>query len=102
MNHATDSHNLTNTIRQTALDNGADLVGFAPTDVFELNAPTNKKPSLLMPNPKSIIVIACGRKLNEDRLYTYEWDPGFSRTTIRLKKHVDILRKEARKSVETG
>ena len=94
------SKQLTDAIREVGLKNGADLVGFTSSKKMEEGAPKGHKPSVLMPNSNSIITLACGRQLNEDRDYEYEWGPGYSKTYIKLKDCLEPLRKEARKSVE--
>jgi epoxyqueuosine reductase QueG len=53
-----------------------------------------------MPNATSVIVLACGRKLNEDRNYFYRWGPDFSLTYIRLKNETKQGRTEARRCIE--
>ena len=95
-----ENKKLTNEIRTIALKTGADLVGFTSAKKMEESAPLKHKPSALMLKAKSIITLACGRHLNEDRDYEYEWGPGYSKTYIKLKDHLPPLRKEARKSVE--
>jgi epoxyqueuosine reductase QueG len=75
---------------------GAELVGFVSAEKLEEGAPKGHRPSDLMSNARSIIILACGRKLNEDRNYFYRWGPDFSLTYIRLKDEVKQHRKEAR------
>ena len=91
---------LSEEINALGLKTGANLVGFTSAIKIEEGAPTNHKPSVLMPKAKSIITLACGRKLNEDRDYEYEWGPGYSKTYIKLKDCLVPLRKEARISVD--
>ena len=91
---------LTEEIRTLGLKTGADLVGFTSAIKLEEGAPKGHKPSVLTPKAKSIITLACGRKLNEDRDYEYEWGPGYSKTHIKLKDYLVPLRKEARISVD--
>jgi len=91
---------LTDEIKRLALKTGADLVGFTSAEILEKGAPKGHKPSELISNAKSVIILACGRKLNEDRDYEYEWGPGYSKTYIKLKDCLVPLRSEARKSVE--
>ena len=91
---------LTEEIREIGLRNGAELVGFAPAEKLENGAPLSHRPSDFLGNAKSVIVLACGRKLNEDRDYFYEWGPHFSLTRIQLKEELKPLRREARRSVE--
>lgn len=92
--------NLTDDIRNLGLNTGAELVGFAPAKKIEKAAPKDHKPSDLMPKARSIIVLACGRKLNEDREYFYKWGPHFSLTYIKLKDDLRKKRREARKCIE--
>jgi len=62
------SEELTNRIITIALGSGADLVGIVSAD--QLNrAPEGHRPSDLLPTARSVVVLACGRKLNEDRYY---------------------------------
>jgi hypothetical protein len=79
---------LTDEIRKLGLNNGAELVGFTSAERIERDAPEGHRPSDLMPNAKSVIVLACGRKLNEDREYVYKWGPNFSLTHIKLKDEI--------------
>jgi epoxyqueuosine reductase QueG len=87
-------------IKKLGLETGADLVGFASARRLEENSPEGHKPSNLMLNAKSIIVLACGRKLNEDRTYVYRWGPDYALTFIKLKDEVKQHRREARPSIE--
>lgn len=98
MQYRTDK--LTDQIRDLGLSTGAELVGFASAEKLERTAPKGHRPSELMLNAKSVIILACGRKLNEDRDYFYKWGPNFSLTYIKLKDEIRQLRKEARPSVE--
>ena len=91
---------LTDKIRTLGLKTGADLVGFASAEKLERGSPEGHRPSDLMPNAKSIVVLACGRKLNEDREYSYKWGPNFSLTFIKLKEEVRQRRIEARKCIQ--
>jgi len=95
-----ESEKLTEQIKALALKTGADLVGFTSAKKMEESAPKGHRPSVLIPNAKSIITIACGRQLNEDRDYFYEWGPHYSKTIIKLKDGIAPLRNEARKSVD--
>ena len=95
-----EAEKLTNKIKTIALNSGADLVGFTSADILEKGAPKGHKPSDLMLNAKSVITLACGRQLNEDRNYTYRWGPDFSLTFIKLKTEVEQRRKENRRSIE--
>lgn len=92
--------NLTDCIRHIGLNGGAELVGFASAEEMEKGAPKGHKPSDLMPDARSIVVLACGRKLNEDREYVYKWGPHFSLTYIKLKDDLREKRMEARKCIE--
>jgi len=87
---------LGNEIATLGLTTGADMVGFISAEKLEEGAPKGHRPSDLMPNAKSVIILACGPKLNEDRNYFYRWGPDFSLTYIRLKDKVKQRRKEAR------
>lgn len=91
---------LAEAIRSLGLKTGADLVGFTSAKKMEEGSPKGHKPSVLMPNAKSVITLASGRQLNEDRDYEYEWGPGYSKAHIKLKDRLVPLRMEARKSVE--
>jgi GNAT superfamily N-acetyltransferase len=92
---------LANEITSLGLNMGADLVGFVSAEEIEKGAPNGHKPSDLMSNAKSVIILACGRKLNEDRDYFYRWGPDFSLTYIKLKDEVKQHRREARQCIET-
>jgi len=87
---------LTEQIRTIGLKTGADLVGFASAATMEKGAPRGHKPSDLMLNAKSVIILACGRQLNEDRKYVYKWGPDYSLTYIKLRDEVKQRRIEAR------
>lgn len=91
---------LSEEIRNLALKNGADMVGFTSVKELEKCSETGHRPSDLISNAKTIIVLACGRKLNEDRDYFYRWGPDYSLTYIKLKEEVNHLRKEARGCIE--
>ena len=91
---------LTNKIKTIALSSGAELVGAAPAEQLEEGSPKGHKPSDLMLNAKSVIILACGRQLNEDRKYVYRWGPDFSLTFIKLKDELKQRRREARRSIE--
>ncbi len=92
---------LTTQIKNLGLNTGAELVGFASTEKLERGSPKGHKPSDLMSNARSIIILACGRKLNEDREYFYEWGPDFSLTYIKLKDEIRHLRAQARNCMKT-
>jgi epoxyqueuosine reductase len=91
---------MTEEIRNLGLSKGAELVGFASAEKLESGAPKGHKPSDLLHNAKSIITLACGRKLNEDRNYTYKWGPNYSLTYIKLKDEVRQQRIQARGCIE--
>jgi len=91
---------LTEKIRTLALNTGAELVGFSSAEEMEKGAPKGHRPSDFLENAKSIITLACGRSLNEDRNYIYNWDPHFSLTFIQLKDEVKWHRKQARRCIE--
>jgi epoxyqueuosine reductase QueG/GNAT superfamily N-acetyltransferase len=95
-----ESKRLTDEIRSLALVSGAELVGFASAEEFEQGAKEGHRPSDLMPSAKGVIILACGRKLNEDRTYFYRWGPHFSLTYIRLKDETKQGRLEARRCIE--
>jgi len=92
--------NLTNEIRTLALKTGAELVGFASADTLERESPIGHKPSDILKNARSLILLACGRSLNEDRDYVYNWGPDFSLTYIHLKDEVKWRRKQARGCID--
>ena len=92
---------LTEEIRALGLKTGAELVGFAAVKKMEEGSTEGHKPSLLMSNAKSVIILACGRKLNEDREYSYEWEPQYFKMFIKLKDGIGPLRNGARKSVDS-
>jgi epoxyqueuosine reductase QueG len=91
---------LTEEIRVLALKTGAELVGFAPTERMEKESPVGHRPSDLLKNSKSIVTLACGRSLNEDREYVYDWGPDFSLTYIQLKDEVKWRRKQAKECID--
>jgi len=91
---------LADAITTLSLNNGADLVGFASAETMEVDAPRGHKPSDLLPHAKSVILLACGGKLNEDRTYFYKWGPHYSLTYIRLKDEVKQKRQVARRCIE--
>ena len=75
-----DPKNITKQIKTIALSSGAELFGAVSAKKLEECSPKGHRPSDLMPNAKSIIILACGRKLNEDRTYVYKWGPDYSLT----------------------
>ena len=62
------SEELTSKIMTMALSSGVDLVGISSVDQFE-DAPEGHRPSDLLPTSRSVVVLAGGRKLNENRYY---------------------------------
>jgi len=95
-----ETEKLTDQIRKLGLSTGADLVGFASAEKLEKGAPKGHKPSDLMSNARSIILLACDRKLNEDREYFYKWGPNFSLAYIKLKDEIKQRRTQARRCIE--
>jgi epoxyqueuosine reductase QueG len=95
-----DAKKLTQEITALAKKTGAELVGFTSAKELETKSPINHRPSDLLKNAKSIITLACGRSLNEDRDYIYNWGPDFSLTYIRLKDEVKYRRREARGCID--
>jgi epoxyqueuosine reductase QueG len=91
---------LTEETRDLGIRAGAELVGFASAEKLENDSPKGHRPSVLMANARSIVLLACGRKLNEDRKYFYKWGPDFSLTYIRLKDTVKMQRAKARRCIE--
>lgn len=92
--------NLSDEIRALALKTGAELVGFTSSEKMEKESPPGHRPSELLKDSRSIITLACGRSLNEDREYIYNWGPDFSLTYIRLKDEVKWRRKQARGCID--
>ena len=95
-----EAEDLATRIRALALETGAELVGFASAAEMNKGAPKGHRPSDLLKSSKSMITLACGRSLNEDRDYVYHWGPIYSLTYIQLKGEVRWRRKEARGSME--
>jgi epoxyqueuosine reductase QueG len=95
-----ETEKFTNKIKTIALSSGAELVGATSAEQLEEGSPKGHKPSDLMLNAKSIIILACGRHLNEDRNYVYRWGPDYSLTFIKLKDEIKQRRGEARRSIE--
>ena len=95
-----EAEKLANKIKTLALSSGADLVGAASAEQLEEGSPKGHRPSDLMLNANSVIILACGRQINEDRNYVYRWGPDFSLTFIKLKDEVKQRRREARRSIE--
>ena len=91
---------LTDRIRVMAEKTGAELVGFTLAEELEKGSPIGHRPSDLLKNCRSIVVLACGRMLNEDRDYVYNWGPDFSLTYIHLKEEVQWRRKQARGCID--
>jgi len=95
-----EAEKLTSKIKTLALSSGAELVGATSAEQLEEGSPKGHRPSDLMLNAKSVIILACGRQINEDRNYVYRWGPDFSLTYIKLKDEVKQRRREARRSIE--
>jgi epoxyqueuosine reductase QueG len=91
---------LTDEVNALAKKTGAELVGFTLAEKMEKDSPPDHKPSDLLKNPESIITLACGSSLNEDRDYIYNWGPDFSLTYIQLKDEVKWRRKQARGCID--
>jgi epoxyqueuosine reductase QueG len=87
---------LTGEIRALALKTGAELAGFVSAGDLERGSPPGHRPSDLLTNARSVVVLACGRGLNEDREYAYNWGPDYSLTYIHLKEEVQWRRKQAK------
>ena len=94
------TNDLSETIRTVAQDAGAELVGFTPVDKLETEAPTGHKPSNLLPHARSIIVLAGGNKLNEDRHYVREIGSLSTMTHIELKNSVKLERRRTRTCIQ--
>jgi len=94
------SERLTDEISKLALATGAELVGFMSARKLESGAQAGHKPSDLLKNARSIVMLACGRSLNEDRDYVYHWGPDFSLTYIRLKSDIQWRRRQVRGSID--
>ena len=90
---------LTEELRKLALETGAELVGVASAEKLEKESLPGHRPSDFLKTSKSVIVLACGRSLNEDREYVYNWGPGFSLTLISLKDEIKWRRKQAKGSI---
>ncbi len=58
--------NMTDELKQFALDNGADLIGVAPVERFE-EAPQGYRPEDILPGAKT--VISCARRMPAGTLY---------------------------------
>jgi epoxyqueuosine reductase QueG len=97
---ALDIATLTHEIRALALRTGAELVGFTTATNLEKTAPPQHRPSKLMPQAQSVITLACGRKLNENRNYKYEFGPHYIDIHIELKEIIRQRRNEVRGCIE--
>ena len=95
-----EAGDLTGRIRALAFGNGAELVGFASAEEMKNGAPKGHKPSDLLRSAKSIITLACGGSLNEDRDYVYHWGPNYSLTYIQLKDEIKWIRRKSKGSME--
>jgi epoxyqueuosine reductase QueG len=91
---------LSQEVTSVAQKTGAELVGFTLAEKMESESPLNHRPSDLIKNSKTVITLACGRSLNEDREYIYNWGPDFSLTYIRLKDEVKYRRIQARGCID--
>jgi epoxyqueuosine reductase QueG len=90
---------LTEKIRELALNNGAELVGFVNSREYDEKAPNRHKCSDLLEDANSIIILACGRNLNEDRQYITQVEYHSVFSFIYLKPEISIRRKIAVQSV---
>ena len=95
-----DVKKLSQEVTSVAKKAGAELVGFTLAEKMENESPLNHRPSDLIKNSKTVITLACGRSLNEDREYIYNWGPDFSLTYIRLKDEVKYRRMQARGCID--
>lgn len=95
-----DVDELTERIRTLALSTGAELIGYTSAQEMEKGAPTGHRPSDLLKDARSVVTLAYGRSLNEDRDYIYHWGPNFSLTHIQLKDEVKWRRKQARGCID--
>ncbi len=86
-------------VKDIALKSGADLVGFVPADELEAHAPEGHKPSKLLPESKSVIVLAGGNTLNEDRHYIHGIGSLSALSFIELKDSVKLERRRTRACV---
>jgi epoxyqueuosine reductase QueG len=91
---------LSETIKRVAYEAGAELVGFASIHKLETEAPAGHKPSNLLQNARSIIVLAGGNKLNEDRHYIREIGSLSTFTHIELKDSVKLERRRTRSCIQ--
>jgi epoxyqueuosine reductase QueG len=91
--------NLTKELKKLALETGAELVGISSAEKLEQESLPGHRPSDLLKTSRSVILLACGRSLNEDRDYVYNWGPGYSLTFISLKDETKWRRKQAKRSI---
>ena len=91
---------LSERIKKIAVEAGAELVGFAPTHKFEAVAPSGHKPSNLLPKARSLIVLAGGNKLNEDRHYVRGIGSLSTLIHIELKNSVKLERRRTRTCIQ--
>jgi len=89
-----ETEKLTEKIRTLGLSSGAELVGIASAEQLE-GAPMGHRPSDILPDARSVVVLACGRKLNEDRHYFYWWHHGIAIKIVALKLTIKWRRKRA-------
>ena len=87
---------LTEELKKLALKTGAKLVGIASAEKLEMESLPGHRPSDLLKTSRSVILLASGRSLNEDRDYVYNWGPGYSLTLISLKDETKWRRKHAK------
>ena len=91
---------LTEEIKALGLNTGAELIGLTSAEEMETRFKKGHRPSDLLKDAESIIMLACGRSLNEDRDYIYHWGPNFSLTYIQLKDELKWRRKQARGCID--
>jgi len=87
---------LTEELKTLAVETGAELVGITSAEKLEKESLPGHRPSDLLKTSRSVILLASGRSLNEDRDYVYDWGPGFSLTLISLKDETKWRRKQAK------
>jgi epoxyqueuosine reductase QueG len=91
---------LSELIKTLAVNAGAELVGFTPAHQLEAGAPSGHKPSNLLPGAESLIVLAGGNKLNEDRHYIREIGSLSTLSQIELKNSVKLERRRTRTCIQ--
>ena len=95
-----DNKTVSKQIKDIAQKWGAELVGFAPADILQGQAPEGHKPSDLLKESKSVIVVAGGNTLNEDRYYLHEVGSLSTLSYIELKDSVKLERRRTRACVQ--